>query len=234
MVKNIHHLALIKIFKDNQNISDNNSWVQKYLGTDKKYYGLKTDLKVKKINEYLKKISLTQKEFEALLLSLSNGNSFEELCAMSSILGNFPQYRANIPMSLVDKLFDHTVGWCEVDCTCCFSASDLLSRWPEWKKLLQQFLVDKNIHKRRASIVLLTLPFRQSADNRLVDLSFELVGKLKSEKEILITKAVSWVLRSMVKFHPDDVAVYLEDNHDSLPRIAYRETYKKLTTGKKN
>jgi 3-methyladenine DNA glycosylase AlkD len=234
MIKNIHHLALIKIFQDNQNILDNNSWVQKYLGTDKRYYGLKTDLKVKKINEYFKKQKLSKKQFEELLLSLSRGNSFEELNAMSSVLGYFPNYRSNIPLSLVDKLFDHTVGWCEVDCTCCFSDSDLFIRWNEWEKLLKKFLIDKNIHKRRASIVILCKPLRLSDDSRLSELAFSFVDQLKFEKDILITKAISWVLRSAIKSHPDDVAVYLEDNQDTLPKIAYREATKKLTTGKKN
>jgi 3-methyladenine DNA glycosylase AlkD len=234
MNTNKYHLALIKLFKENKNILDNNAWVKKYLGTDKTYYGLKTGVKDSLVKNYLKTKNLTKIDFEDLLLSLSRGDSIEELTAMSTVLGFYSKYRLQIPMSLIDKLFDYTIGWCEVDCTCCFPAADLLARWVEWRKLLKQFLIDKNIHKRRASIVLLTLPLRQSNDSRLSDTAFEFVEILKFEKEILITKAISWLLRSLVKFHPDELAVYLEDNEDTLPRIAYRETTKKLTTGRKN
>jgi 3-methyladenine DNA glycosylase AlkD len=234
MITNTHHLALIKLFKQNQNILDNNSWVKRYLGTDKTYYGLKTGVKDSLVKNYLKTQNVTQKDFEGLLLSLSRGQSIEELSAMSTVLKLYLKYRTQMPLSLVDKLFDHTIGWCEVDCTCCFPATDLLDRWSDWRKILKQFLTDPNIHKRRASLVLLTLPLRHSDDPRLSDISFENIEALKFEKEILITKAVSWLLRSLVKFHPDELAVYLEDNKETLPRIAYREATNKLTTGRKN
>jgi 3-methyladenine DNA glycosylase AlkD len=63
-------------------------------------------------------------------------------------------------------------------------------------------------------------------------LALKNVEKLKEEKDILITKAVSWVLRSMIKFHPDIVRDYLDKNADSLPKIAVREVSTNLSTGK--
>jgi len=59
------------------------------------------------------------------------------------------------------------------------------------------------------------------------------VEKLKTEKDVLITKAISWVLRSMILTNPEVVREYLEKNKDSLPRIALREATTKLLTGKK-
>jgi len=75
---------------------------------------------------------------------------------------------------------------------------------------------------------------RQSDDERLSKLAFENIENLKSEKEILITKAVSWLLRSLVKFHKNEVAIYLKENKVSLPKIAYREALAKVETGRKN
>ena len=74
---------------------------------------------------------------------------------------------------------------------------------------------------------------RNSDDSRLSKLAFEQIENLKSEKEILITKAVSWLLRALVKFHQKEVFQYLEKNKDSLPKIAYREALSKALTGKK-
>ena len=109
-----------------------------------------------------------------------------------------------------------------------------MENWSGWKKLTLKLNKSKNINKRRASIVLLCKPLTRTEDERVQKLTFQLVDQLKSEKEILITKAVSWTLRSMVKLHKKPLAAYLEKNKKSLPAIAVRETLTKLKTGKKN
>lgn len=232
-ITNPHHLALIKIFQTNKNICNNNAWVQHYLGTDKTYYGLKTGDKINLVNNYFKSINLTYPNFKDLLLSLSHGSSFEELTTVSQLLNLYSKFRQQLPTTFVTHLFDHVRGWAETDVTCTFFAEDLLANWSSWQKLLNNFVTDKNIHKRRASMVLLTLPLRQSDDPRFAKLALTNVEKLKSEKDILITKAVSWVLRAMIKYHPQTVAEYLAKNKDSLPKIAVREVNSKLLTGKK-
>ncbi len=236
MTQNLHHLALLRIFQDNQNIQANNDWVKKYLGTTKKYYGLKTDVKIREIKAYLKSQNLYHEEIQNLLLSLSRGDSFEELSTIGLVLNLYPDYRKNLKPEILDKLLNRVEGWAETDTICqlCFTAEDILSRWDEWKKLLKKFVSDPNIHKRRASLVLLTKPLRQSDDSRLPKLAFANTDKLKHEKDILITKAVSWILRSLIKFHWKEVEKYLDHNLDTLPKIAIRETKNKLLTGVKN
>lgn len=233
MTINKHHLALVKLFQENQNTLDNNSWVAHYLGTTKKFYQLSTGDRKKIIKTYLKSVDPSFVEFQDLLLSLSCGSSFEELGSMGTILELYPNFRQKLSTDVIDKLFDHVEGWAEVDVTCVFTPDDLLANWPAWENLLCRFNVDKNIHKRRASLVLFTLPLRNSSDPRLYKLALKNVDKLKSEKDILITKAVSWVLRSMIKNHSEIVKDYLDKNQDSLPRIAFREVSTKLLTGKK-
>jgi 3-methyladenine DNA glycosylase AlkD len=88
--------------------------------------------------------------------------------------------------------------------------------------------------KRRASLVLLTRPLRESDDPRLARLAFAIIGRLKHEKDILVTKAVSWLLRALIKYHRREVEAYLEDNMDTLPKIAVRETRNKLQSGRKS
>jgi 3-methyladenine DNA glycosylase AlkD len=64
-------------------------------------------------------------------------------------------------------------------------------------------------------------------------MAIENIDRLKAEKEILITKAISWLLRSMVKHHRKLVEDYISEYNDTLPRIAVRETQVKLSTGRK-
>jgi 3-methyladenine DNA glycosylase AlkD len=106
--------------------------------------------------------------------------------------------------------------------------------WPGWRALIGRLAGDPNINRRRAALVLLTAPTRTSDDARFRDLSFEVIERLKPERPILITKAVSWLLRSMAGRHGPAVAAYLEANAASLPAIAVRETRTKLVTGTKS
>jgi 3-methyladenine DNA glycosylase AlkD len=82
--------------------------------------------------------------------------------------------------------------------------------------------------------VLLARPVSQSGDERIATLAFEIIGRLRNEKDVLITKAVSWLLRSLIKNHQDEVREYIANNSEELPKIAVREVRNKLETGKKN
>ncbi|HLZ16698.1 MAG TPA: DNA alkylation repair protein, partial [Cyclobacteriaceae bacterium] len=114
-----------------------------------------------------------------------------------------------------------------------FKINQVLDNWAGWRKLVLQLNKSKNINKRRASLVLLCKPLTQTDDERLPKLTFALVDQLKTENEVLITKAISWILRSMVKLHRKPLRGYLKKTKTSLPAIAVRETLTKLKTGKK-
>ena len=81
--------------------------------------------------------------------------------------------------------------------------------------------------------MLLCKPLTRSEDERLSRQALQMIDSLKHEKEVLITKAISWSLRSMVKLHKTDLKKYIDKNKASLPAIAVRETLTKLKTGRK-
>lgn len=109
----------------------------------------------------------------------------------------------------------------EVDSICQsnFSAEEMLSDWDTWKKMISDFSTDKNIHRKRVSLVLLTSPVRESTNPELSRLAFVNIERLKGEKDILITRAVSWLLRNLIKNHKNEVKNYLNKNKSSLPKI---------------
>jgi 3-methyladenine DNA glycosylase AlkD len=127
-------------------------------------------------------------------------------------------------------------GWAEIDCLChnVFTAEEMATDWPAWERFIERLAADSDVNKRRAALVLLNGPVRYSHDPRFGRLAFATIDRLKSERAILITKAVSWLLRSMVARRPDAVLAYLADNDALLPRIAVRETRTKLATGVKS
>lgn len=173
--------------------------------------------------------------FCTLLDSLYRGESFEEKTIASMLLEYLPRLRRQIAPVCLGGWLDQLRGWAEIDslCTGCFSADEMLSDWPAWEALLRSLAADPLIGKRRAALVLLTGPVRTSEAGDLADLAFATVDQLRSEREILMTKAVSWLLRSLVPRHRARVEEYLNSNAAQLPAIAVRETRNKLLTGRK-
>lgn len=233
----IHRLILKEINQMNSVHSPADiTFGQKYLGTDKPYHGFNTKQMVGLSKKIVKENDLSSDQIIKLLDSLyQNGTSYTEIVVGPMILSLSPQTLKNFDPKNLDLWLNYTHGWAENDILCQsnFTAEILLSNWSDWKSWLKKFNQNSNINKRRTSLVILTKPLRQSSDPRLSRLAFANIDRLKGEKDILITKAVSWVLRSLVTFHKEEVLAYLEKNKDSLPKIAYRETLSKALTGRK-
>jgi len=207
-----------------------------YLGTKKFSYSIKTPIEKQIVKKWIKKHpTISIAEYIELLNSLYSGQSHDERSIAGKLLEFLPKLRRQINPLLLRRWLDKAEGWVEVDSICQsnFSAEEMFSNWQVWRDLITDFAKDENIYKRRASLVLLTRPVRQSADLRLSELAFDNIEKLKGEKDILITKAISWLLRDLIKNNKEKVREYLNKNKNSLPKIAVRETTRKLLTGKK-
>ena len=194
MITNSLHLQILKDI-DHLIVSQktDTQWVKKYLGTDKIFHGFSTGQMVDLAKKIIKENNLNEKQTIDLLNSLyQKGTTYTEIAIAALILSNSPQILKNFNPKNLDLWLNYTRGWAENDVLCQsnFTAEDLLGNWNKWQKFLRYLAKSKNIHKRRASMVLLCKSLRQSEDPRLVNLAFEQIEKLKHEKEILITKAV--------------------------------------------
>ena len=180
------------------------------------------------------KSMLTYDDWLMTLDALYHSDSIDERQIAGMLLAHFPKFRRQLSLEQLDRWLGQLVGSKEVDSTCqsTFTVDDLLSDWDAWEAFLRQLSVDDNINKRRASLVLLVKPIR-SDETRVLQLALDLVETLKHETDKLITKAISWLLRTGTSYHHDQIRQYLDDNRDSLPAIALRETQKKLDTGRK-
>lgn len=236
-ITNPVHLQILKeIGQLETNCSSDYQWPKNYLGTDKIYHGFSTGQMIDLAKKIIKENNLDETQTIDLLNTLYiNGKSYTEIALAAMILSRSSKVLKNFDPKNLDLWLNYTCGWAENDVLCqsSFTSEILLSSWKNWEKIINQFVKDKNINKRRASLVLLTKSLSKSNDSRLSKLAFQNIEKLKSEKEILITKAVSWALRSLVKFHKQEVLDYLDKNRDTLPKIAYREALSKATTGRK-
>ncbi|HOG48124.1 MAG TPA: DNA alkylation repair protein, partial [Anaerolineae bacterium] len=205
-------------------------------GTSKVCYPVRTSEKGRIVKDFVARHpGLTLEAYIELIGSLCRGHSFDEIALAGALLERLPRLRQQIDLQCLERWLDTVEGWGETDSLCMshFTGREVLARWDEWRALLTRLAGDDNIHKRRASLVLLTKAVRDAGDLRLAELAFANIHRLKGERHILITKAISWLLRELIKHHRERVAAYLDANEAALPRVALRETRKKLLTGKK-
>ena len=233
---NLHHQSILRRIQAAEPGRGQTTQRPEHLGTARRWYGLKNDQRRRILLDFCAAHKdLSFDNWLALIDSLYQGESYEERCAPQTLFRKYSRYRRRLSLAQLDAWLGCLDGWAEVDSTCqtVFSDKDLLADWDGWSALLRSLAADPNVNKRRAALVLLTAPISQSDDERILDLSLELIDQLKAKKDKRISKAISWLLRKGIKQHREAIAAYLDANAESLPAIAARETRKKLVTGKK-
>ena len=233
---NAFHREILQLIIDHSGTPTRHTFLDSYLGNDHMRYPISNPVLRGIARVWMKEHrNMSVSSFSKLLSSLIKGKSSTEKC-MAGILLDYatPEQRKFDP-KLFDQWLDYLIGWAEVDtlCTGKYTTTEIPENWKAWKPLLIKLSKSRNIQKRRASLVLLCSPMRSVEDDRLGKLALENIERLKSEKEILITKAISWLLRSMEKHYRTLLVEYLNKNLDSLPPIAVRETMTKIKTGRK-
>ncbi len=235
-MKGNHHTEILELIRQHSGKPTQHTFLNNYLGNDHPRYPISAPVLRKIAKDWMREHrTLSASSFSSLLTSLAKGESSTEKFMVGILMDYSTTDQRKFNPALFEKWLDHLVGWAEVDavCTSNYTATEIHNQWKVWKPQLNKFSRSKNINKRRASLVLLCSPLRKIQDNRLADQALATVEKLKHENEILITKAISWVLRSMVKHYRKELEVYLQQNGNTLPKIAFRETMVKLKTGKK-
>lgn len=235
MIKNFHRDILQRI-KKNSGKPTKHTFSDSYLGNNHVRYPIAMPALRAIARDWMQAHrDLNTKELVALLTAMIEGESSTEKCMAGIMLGYATAEQKKFHPEIFDSWLDHLIGWVEVDsvCTGDYTKTQVHAEWPAWKKLLAKLSKDSNINKRRASLVFLCSPISRVQDDRMADTAFRNIDRLKSEKAILITKAISWLLRSMIRHYREEVSAYMEANAETLPKIAVRETRVKLETGKK-
>lgn len=178
----------------------------------------------------------TAEEVLAMVEALLGGASHEERTLGPLLLASHAAARSLVTPERVSRWLEGLEGWAEVDALCqsTLTASDLLAAWASWERTLLGFPSSPYRSHRRAALVLLTRPVATSDDPRLTATAFAVIDASKADRDPYITKAVSWLLRSLVRRHREDVEGYLAVDSETLPALAVRETRNKLTTGTKH
>lgn len=231
-----HHKDILTAIRANANKATQHTHQDNYLGSSHPRYDISNPVLRMLAKEWMKSHrDLSADDLANVVTSLIEGKSATEKWMGGMLLDYAKPEQLAFEPALFDEWLEHIMGWAEVDVLCSgsYSVAEVPRYWKKWEPLLRKFSKSKNIHKRRASLVLLIAPLRKKSNEPLAAMAIENIERLKGEKEILITKAISWILRTMIKHHKDLVAEYIVENRGTLPSIAVRETLVKLTTGRK-
>lgn len=236
MAMNPHHQELLKLIQAKAGKPTQHTFSDSYLGNPHPRYAINAPT-LRAIGQGWMKAhrEMPAKLFVPVLTSLIEGESATEKFMAGVLLDYATPDQRQFKPAVFGAWLEHLIGWAEVDvvCTGKYTLTEIPGQWQAWKPLLLKFAKSKNIQTRRASLVLLCSPLSRKVNAELVTVALENIDRLKGEKDILITKAISWLLRTMVKHYREAVEEYLGENAESLPRIAVRETMVKLKTGRK-
>jgi 3-methyladenine DNA glycosylase AlkD len=233
---NLHHRQLLDDILSGSGTPTQHTFSDAYLGNTNPRYAINApSLRTIAKAWSLAHKALSTKEFLQVMDSLIKGKSSTEKVLAGILLDYATADQKNFAPKIFDQWLDHLAGWAEVDagCTGHYTIKTIPENETTWSVLLRKFARSKNINKRRASLVFLCSPTRHHQAPWMAELAIANIELLKSEKEVLITKAISWLLRSMVKHYRKTVDRYLREQGETLPAIAVRETNRKLVTGRK-
>ena len=208
--------------------------LSRYLGTDHSVCNISVPQRRDIVSSWVKLHRDASKEDIVNLVDLLfDGKTHEEKSVAAMLLGRYERHLVTLEERYFDRWIGKLQGWAEVDSFC--DEIDLWLRADQINRVtvLTRWNTDAQIEKRRASLVVLCSSVCSDDSKELRDLSFAFIDARKGEKHVMITKAISWLLRALIKYHKADVTGYLKKNIATLPRIAVREVTRKLETGKK-
>ncbi len=235
-MKSQFHRQILQQIKEKAGKPTQHTYLDNYLGNQHPRYAISSSLLRGIGKEWVTaNVDLSADAFAEVLNDLIHGESATEKWMAGILLDYSKREQRKFDPRLFDTWLDQLEGWAEIDavCTSKYTRTEIVNQWSKWKPLLIKFSKSKNISKQRASIVFFCSPLSQFENADLSEIVLQNVDRLKSEKSVLITKAISWILRSMIKHNRTAVEKFLAEKGPELPRIAVRETMVKLETGRK-
>lgn len=169
----------------------------------------------------------------SLVESLWNGESRDERMLGLEILFLCP----GIANGLSRDVFDRWRGDIDNWGVCDFLATRILGPWveadPEERlAYLEELVGDSHLFSRRLGLVSSVHLNRDGTEYG--EWTLGQVDRVIDERDPMITKAVSWALRQMVKHQPSAVEAYVESRADRMAALPRREVRNKLKTGRKS
>lgn len=135
------------------------------------------------------------------------------------------QYTENTYEIFYSWLKKYVRGWGDCDDFCTHAFGELLRRYKTLFPKVKDWTKDEDFWVRRASAVILIPAILHNDYEGMEPLVIS--DLLLSDKHDLVQKGYGWMLKSLSQMDREAVTRYLIDNHDKMPRTAYRYALEK-------
>jgi 3-methyladenine DNA glycosylase AlkD len=204
--------------------------------TSLKVYGLRV-VDIRKITRTWQRAhqAVSPEDLLSLVEAMWDGESREERMVALELLQQYPRWIPDLTWARFECWRRDLDNWELTDVL----GVAVLGPWvlgdPDTRaEHLWDLVADEDVWSRRLALVS-TIGLNRARKNvSFPALTLELIDQVKEERHPMISKAVSWMLRDMIKEHPDQVVGYLDENRDVLAAQVVREVSNKLKTGLKS
>ncbi len=203
--------------------------IARYLKTSSlKFIGVTLPLIRKTVKKHLRGMSL--ENMISTMSVLWKDPIFEFRVATAVIMETYAKNGdTRVALNLISKFIDDIDTWALMDPLGSPGLGTLLRRDPAIEATLVSWRTSENFWRRRATI----LPYLHLSmkSHYMEENASRILDALKphlSDKEFFVGKAVGWVLRELSKRNPEIVRDFIEENQDSMTKLAIREGSKKL------
>jgi 3-methyladenine DNA glycosylase AlkD len=210
--------------------------MSKAVPTGLKMYGVKVP-RLREISRDWQRAhkKIAREDLVALVETLWDGESREERVLALELLQRYKRWLPDLAWAHFERWRRGLDNWEVTDVL----GVRILGPWvledPDGRlDHLWALIADEDVWSRRLAVVATVWLNRGRKDASFPAFTLELIDRVKEERHPMITKAVSWALREMIKKHPDRVAAYLEENREVLAAHVVREVDNKLRTGLKS
>lgn len=203
-----------------------------HVGTRSFLYGVSNAACRGILNSVSQDINLLGREGQIALLDLlAGGTSHEEKSMVGFLLKMRPGLRAHLPPPILRRWISAFDGWAQIDALCqnVFTAEEMLTDWPGWNALLDELSRSTDERDQRAGLVLLVGPVRRVRDPGLVARAETSLRRALEFDGSLVQRAVSWLLREMVRRYAHEVERFLQLHESEMPGFVVREVSDKFT-----
>ncbi|MGY5854320.1 MAG: DNA alkylation repair protein [Candidatus Thorarchaeota archaeon] len=203
--------------------------IARYLKTSSlKFIGVTLPLIRKTVKKHLRGMSL--ENMVSTMSVLWKDPIFEFRVATAVIMETYAKNGdTRVALDLISKFIDDIDTWALMDPLGSPGLGTLLRRDAAIEATLVSWRTSENFWRRRATILpYLHLSMKSHYNEENASRILDALKPHLSDKEFFVGKAVGWVLRELSKRNPEIVREFIEENRDSMTKLAIREGSKKL------
>ena len=194
---------------------------QRFFKEQVKYYGVKTETVGKIAKKYWKQVqTLDKKTIFAICEDLYRSDYTEEAFIVAFWLPNYIDNLNPSDLPVFKGWIENYINnWAKCDGFCNHTMGDLIVKYPEILRELEDWAKSENRWLKRASAVSLIVPAKKGC---FLKEAIEICDQLLVDGDDMVQKGYGWLLKEESRVHQKEVFDYVFKNRSKMPRTALR------------